>query len=235
MTCYLWKDKGQIPHITYIVKTKHTRVMKSISLCNSLISELKFPEMYYSCDKNENNMSVLVLPKCILFLWRFGVKIKWKIFSSNSETSPFCLHLLSVIIASLDMQPAGQAFRLRAGHSEQATLFAKEMYFEKTWSKRTSFWSKINQVSTLSPSQPFSSRHATHLPKKGRALRDETKTAARETSVYRVIKGTFFILGALNRRVVHEENFSAKTIFRPKKNNTNRGVAVRQFTRAYLK
>ena len=136
MTCYLWKDKGQIPHITYIVKTKHTRVMKSISLCNSLISELKFPEMYYSCDKNENNMSVLVLPKCILFLWRFGVKIKWKIFSSNSETSPFCLHLLSVIIASLDMQPAGQAFRLRAGHSEQATLYAKEMYFEKTWYKK---------------------------------------------------------------------------------------------------
>ena len=31
------------------------------------------------------------------------------------------------------MQPAGQAFRLRAGHTEQAGLFAKEMYFEKTW------------------------------------------------------------------------------------------------------
>ena len=34
------------------------------------------------------------------------------------------------------MQPAGQAFRLRAGHSEQATLYAKEMYFEKTWQKK---------------------------------------------------------------------------------------------------
>ena len=159
-----------------------------------------------------------------------------KNFQFKFRNKSFCLHLLSGIIASLDMQPAGQAFRLRAGHSEQATLFAKEMYFEKTWSKRTSFWSKINQVSTLSPSQPFSSRHATHLPKKGKALRDETKTAARETSVYRVIKGTLFILGALNRRVLHEENFSAKTFFRPKKKkNNNRGVAVRQFTRAYLK
>ena len=145
-----------------------------------------------------------------------------KNFQFKFRNKSFCLHLLSGIIASLDMQPAGQAFRLRAGHSEQAPLFAKEMYFEKTWSKRTSFWSKINQVSTLSPSQP--SRHATHLPKKGRALRDETKTAARETSVYRVIKGTFSILGALNRRVLHEENFFATTFFRPKKKTTTTGA-----------
>ena len=42
-------------------------------------------------------------------------------------------------------------------------------------------------------SQPLSSRHVTHLPQKGGALRDETRTAAKETSVYRVIKGTFSI------------------------------------------
>ena len=52
--------------------------MKSIPFCNTLLSEMKFPEMYYSCDKNENNMSVLILPRCILFYGVLETKLNEK-------------------------------------------------------------------------------------------------------------------------------------------------------------
>ena len=56
-------------------------------------------------------------------------KLNKTFFSSNSETSPFSLHLLSSIIAPLEMliYSLFQAFRLRAVHSEQAGLFVKEV------------------------------------------------------------------------------------------------------------
>ena len=57
-------------------ENKTYKLKKSISFCNTLLSEMKFPEMYQSCDKNENNISVLVFRRCIPFLRRSGVKIK---------------------------------------------------------------------------------------------------------------------------------------------------------------
>ena len=102
--------------------------MKTNHASKTLLSEMKFPEMYYDCDKKEKICLLWSCQDAFYFLWRFRVKIK-TFFSSNSETSPFFLHLLSSIIAPLEMliYSLFQAFRLRAVHSEQAGLFVKEV------------------------------------------------------------------------------------------------------------
>ena len=135
-------------------ENKTYKLKKSIPFCNTLLSEMKFPEMYHSCDKNENNISVLVLPRCIPFLRRSGVKIKWQFFSSNSETSPFCLLLRSGIIALLDILICSllarrSDFALRIAN-KLAYLQRKCILRKLTKKKSTSSWSKINQVSTCS-------------------------------------------------------------------------------------
>lgn len=52
-------------------------------------------------------------------------------FRNKSFLFTFTFWYYSVIRHAY-LQPVGQAFRLCAAYSEQAGLFAKEMYFEKT-------------------------------------------------------------------------------------------------------
>jgi len=149
MTCYLWKDKGQIPHMTYIVKTIHTRLTSPSPSVTLYLVKWNFPTCIIAAIKTKTMCLYWSFQDALYFYGVSESKLNEKFLVQILKQVLFCLHLLSNTIAPLDMLICILCARRSDFTPHTANRLAylqKKCVLRKLTKKCTSFWWKINQA-----------------------------------------------------------------------------------------